>query len=82
MLLAQEIGVDGFKLGVFLGVDVPAIKAKQAQYSDPDISAFEIINLWRQRTGNPESVKTYRELTQALTDLKKNNLVDFVRSGE
>ena len=82
MLLARGIGVDSYQLGVFLGVDVSAIKAKLAEYRDPVICSFEILCLWRQRVGRSESVKTFKQLIQALSYLERQDLVEFVRSGE
>lgn len=74
--------MDSYQLGVFLGVDVPSIRAKHAENRDVVICCFEILMLWKQRSGRPESVKTYKELIQALTDLRQTDLIQFVRNGE
>ena len=82
MRLAKTIGRNNLELGVYLGLDEATIQSKKAEYSSVTDGTFGILSLWRQRTGRSQSVKTYMELTQALTDLDRQDLVQLVRSGE
>ena len=82
MRLAKKIGPDILEFGVYLGVEVATIKSKKAEPISATECSFDILNIWKQRTGRSESVKTYTELIQALTDLERQDLVELVRSGE
>ena len=82
MRLAKKIGRNNLELGVYLGLDEATIQSKKAEYSSVTEGPFGILCLWRQRTGRSQSVNTYMELTQALTDLDRQDLVQLVRSGE
>ena len=82
MRLAKQIGPNNLELGVYLGVDVATIKSKKAEPISATECTFDILNIWKQSTGRSQSVKTYMELTQALTDLDRQDLLDLVRSGE
>ncbi|KAK2180798.1 hypothetical protein NP493_425g00016 [Ridgeia piscesae] len=80
MRLAKTIGRNNLELGVYLGLDEATIQSKKAEYSSVTDGTFGILSLWRQRTGRSQSVNTYMELTQALTDLDRQDLVQLVRS--
>ena len=82
MRLAKKIGINNLEFGVYLGLDEATIQSKKAEYSTVTEGTFGILSLWRQRTGRAESVKTYMELIQALNDLERQDLIEFVRSGE
>ena len=83
MLLAKEIGPDNYQIGIFLGLDTATIKGKQANHKDDVvICAFEILTSWMQKCDRPDSVATFGQLCRALTDLGRNDLVEFVRCGE
>ena len=82
MRLAKEIGLNNLEFGLYLGLDLATIQLKKAEYSTMTEGTFEILSLWRQRTGRSESVKTYMELIQALTDLERQDLTELVLSGE
>ena len=82
MRLAKQIGPNILEFGVYLGVDVATIKSKKAESLNATECTFDILNIWKQSTGRPQSVKTYMELIQALTDFERQDLVQLVRIGE
>ena len=82
MRLAKQIGPDNLELGVYLGLDVATIKSKKAEHISAAECTFDILNIWKQSTGRSQSVKTYMKLTQALTNLDRQDLVQLVRNGE
>jgi len=82
MRLAKRIGSEYYQFGIFLGLTADTIKAQQATNSDVVECSFEILLTWRQMSGTPESTKTLKELCDALTDLNRMDLVEFVTRGE
>ena len=84
MRLAMRIGHSWFAFGIYLGMTADVIKAIERRVDNMDSAqmAFVIINLWRQIKERPESVNTYYELTHALEDINRVDLVRFVRHGE
>ena len=81
--LAKKLGANNFELGIFLRVDADSIKAIEKNYRDDVVRcAFEILNSWRQRNGDLDSVATYNTLRQVLCDLERADLVEFLSSSE
>ena len=82
MRLARRIGAEYYQFGIFLGLTADTVKAKKASHTDVVECAFEILLTWRQRSENPESTTTLKELCDALRDLDRTDLVQLVTSGE
>ena len=82
MRLAKRIGSEYYQFGIFLGLTADTVKAKEANHRDVVQCSFEVLLKWRQRNGFPESTKTLNALCEALTDLERTDLVQFVTRGE
>ena len=82
MDLADVIGKDHLKLGVYLGLKLPIIQAIEGNHADVVTRAFYVLVAWRQEANNQDSVTTFRELCSALTKLRQTALVKMVTRGE
>ena len=83
MRLANKIGAAFFELGVILDLGSDLTKSIEAN-SKGNVArcCFEILNTWRQRRENPDSVATYNILREALIELNRNDLTEVLSSSE
>ena len=83
MRLANKIGAAYFYLGVLLDLGADLTKTIEKNNKDDAVRCcFEILNTWRQRRENPDSVATYNVLREALIELNHNDLAEVLSSSE
>ena len=83
MRLANKIGAAFFEVGVLLDLGSDLTKAIEMNNRGNVVRCcFEILNTWRQRRENPDSMTTYNTLRQALIDVNRNDLAEVLSSGE
>lgn len=71
-----------FKLGVFLEVETSTIRDIMRD-ADATTSTFGILEVWRDNRKNIDSSNAmYDQLCGAYVEVKKADIVDYVRSGE
>ena len=80
--LAQRIGDDHRHFGIYLGLELYTIEAIKANNSDVVDRAFEVLKAWTYTCKKPNSVTAYNTLSGAFSQLKREDLVDFVRLRE
>ena len=80
--LARQICTEYRHIGLLLEVELYTIEAIQANYSNVIDRAFEVVKAWAYSCEKPDSVTAYKKLCGALSELGREDLVDFVRLGE
>ena len=80
--LAQRICTDYRHFGIYLGLETYTIDEIAADNSKVVDRAFLVVQTWKYTYRKPGSVTAYKTLSGALSELKREDLVDFVRSGE
>ena len=83
MRLATKIGAAYFYLGVLLDLGADLTKTIERDNRDDSVRCcFEILNTWRQRRENPDSMDTYNTLREALIELNRTDLAELLSSSE
>ena len=82
MDLADVIGKDYLKLGVYLDLQLHIIETIGANHGDVVTRAFYVLVAWRRESKKQNSMTTFRELCSALTKLEQTALVKMVTRGE
>ena len=80
--LAQRISSEYRHLGIFLGLELHTIASIKANNDNVIDCAFEVVKHWMFACEKPSSVTAYNQLTKALLELGRGDLVDFVCLGE
>jgi len=80
--LAKEIAKENFSLGICLGLDLAIVEAVKANHDTITERAFYLLLKWKQTKMNSESVETFTELCDALVEIGRVDLVNFVKSCE
>ena len=84
MSLSSEIGCDYLHLGVNLGIQINKIRAFEMQYhNDVARVAMEILHLWNTKVAAvTEKAVVQTTLCDALSEMGRNDLVEFINNGE
>ena len=85
MKLAQQnlTSTEQRQLGVFLRVDTPAVRDIVRDSDDPVFNTFCILEAWLDpRKTDANSTALFEELSEACVNIKRADLVNFVRCAE
>ena len=78
----MKLGDEFRHIGIFLGIESHYIDAIEADNGKTVDRAFEVLKRWMYALEEPSSIKSYKELCDALKDLGRNDLTDYVREGK
>ena len=77
--MAIKLGVEHRHIGILLGIEPHYIDAIDADNRKTVDRGFEVLKRWMYALKERSSIKSYKQLCDALKDLGRNDLVDFVR---
>ncbi|KAK2181795.1 hypothetical protein NP493_375g00019 [Ridgeia piscesae] len=79
--LAQRIGKDFRQLGIFLEFETHTLEAIRSDNTAVVDCAFDVLKTWKYACKQPDSVTAYETLCDALSELRRNDLVEYVTLG-
>jgi len=82
MRLSDKVASNYRKLGIYLGIEDYTIDAIKADYTEVAERTFKVLETWKYACKTRNSCKMYNILCNALSELGRNDLVDYVRVGK